>query len=68
MPPAVQRAHYRTTKAGDLADRAVLPAVEGWTFNPATSDGAAVDWHNGESETARLAEMGVALVQNGESI
>lgn len=94
----------------DLADRAVLPAVEGWTFNPATSDGVAVDWHNGESmivfdpesvpaeprpmfvngyrevaamldagenedalrrsrrlldtETARLAEMGVALVQN----
>jgi TonB family protein len=94
----------------DLADRAVLPTVEAWTFNPATSDGAVVDWHNGESlivfdpetvpfeprqpfvngyrevaalleagesedalrrsqrlismETARLAEMGVALVQN----
>jgi TonB family protein len=94
----------------DLADRTILPTVEAWTFNPATSDGAVVDWHNSESlivfdaeavpfeprqpfvngyrevealleagesedalrrnqrliamETARLAEMGVALVQN----
>jgi TonB family protein len=32
-----------------LSDREVIEAVEKWTFEPATFDGAAVDWHNNES-------------------
>jgi TonB family protein len=93
-----------------LPDRGVRQAVEAWTFQPATRNGAAVEWHNNESvivfdvdtipaepsprfvtgyrevetllaedepedalqrnrrllatETTRLAEMGVGLVQN----
>jgi tetratricopeptide (TPR) repeat protein len=27
----------------------VLEAARGWTFEPATSDGEAIEWHNGES-------------------
>jgi TonB family protein len=32
-----------------LADRAAVEAVEAWTFEPATSDGEAIEWHNNES-------------------
>jgi TonB family protein len=32
-----------------LVDREAVGAVEDWTFEPATSDGAAVEWHNNES-------------------
>ena len=32
-----------------LSDREAIAAVEAWTFEPATQDGAAVDWHNNES-------------------
>jgi len=32
-----------------LPERDLREAVEAWTFEPATRDGAAVDWHNGEA-------------------
>jgi TonB family protein len=32
-----------------LSDREAVAAVEAWTFEPATLDGAAIDWHNNES-------------------
>jgi TonB family protein len=33
----------------NLVDRPAVSAVEAWTFEPATSDGAAIEWHNNES-------------------
>jgi TonB family protein len=32
-----------------LVEREAVSAVEEWTFEPATSDGAPVEWHNNES-------------------
>ena len=32
-----------------LSDREAVSAVEDWTFEPATDDGTAIEWHNNES-------------------
>jgi TonB family protein len=40
-----------------LVDRAAVSAVEAWTFEPATSDGTAVEWLNNESAVVFDLEM-----------
>jgi len=40
-----------------LLERVIREAVEGWTFEPATSDGVPIDWHNNEATIVVDADM-----------